>query len=162
MAQTIDVTINGTTYTVEVGDVNASPVEVVVNGERKAVTWQEAQAAPAAPQAAPAAAPAPAAAAPVAPEPAPVPEPAPQRPATGPMPTQTTGAGTPVNAPMPGKVLSVRVNVGDQVKEGDTVCTLEAMKMEMPISAPASGTVTEVVAKVGMNVQYDDPLIMVQ
>ena len=54
MAQTIDVTINGTTYTVEVGDVNASPVEVVVNGERKTVTWQEAQAAPAAPQAAPA------------------------------------------------------------------------------------------------------------
>jgi biotin carboxyl carrier protein len=153
MAQTIEVTINGKTYTVEIGDVNASPVQVVVNGEPKTVTWREASAAPAP-------APAPAASAPAPAEPAPTPEPL--RPATGPMPTQVTGAGTPINAPMPGKVLSVRVAVGDQVKEGDTVCTLEAMKMEMPISASVSGTVTEVVAKVGMNVQYDDPLIMVR
>jgi biotin carboxyl carrier protein len=155
MAQTIEVTINGKTYTVEIGDVNASPVEVVVNGERKTVTWQEAQAAPAAPVTAPAVQ-APAPAAPAAPAPAPQPA------AAAPAPGTPSGAGTPINAPMPGKVLSVRVAVGDQVKEGDTVCTLEAMKMEMPISSSVSGTVTEVVAKVGMNVQYDDPLIMVR
>jgi biotin carboxyl carrier protein len=148
MAQTIEVNINGKTYTVEIGDVNASPVEVVVNGERKTVTWREASAVPAA-----------AAPAPVAPAAAPA---APAEPAPAPEPAPASGEGTPINAPMPGKVLSVRVAVGDQVKEGDTVCTLEAMKMEMPISSSVSGTVTQVVAKVGMNVQYDDPLIMVR
>jgi glutaconyl-CoA/methylmalonyl-CoA decarboxylase subunit gamma len=48
-----------------------------------------------------------------------------------------------VEAPMPGKILSVKVKVGDSVKEDDELCILEAMKMENPIMAPVSGKVVE-------------------
>ena len=46
-----------------------------------------------------------------------------------------------VTAPMAGKVIDVKVNVGDAVNEDDDLVILEAMKMEMPIVAPESGTV---------------------
>jgi glutaconyl-CoA/methylmalonyl-CoA decarboxylase subunit gamma len=48
-----------------------------------------------------------------------------------------------VEAPMPGKILSVKVKAGDMVKEDDELCILEAMKMENPIVAPVSGKVVE-------------------
>ena len=48
-----------------------------------------------------------------------------------------------VEIPMPGKILSVKVKVGDTVKEDDEICLLEAMKMENPIVAPVSGKVVE-------------------
>ena len=48
---------------------------------------------------------------------------------------------------------------GNAVKEGDTVCTLEAMKMEMPISATTAGTVAGIHVAVGANVAFDDPLV---
>jgi len=51
--------------------------------------------------------------------------------------------------------------VGAQVKEGDTVCTLEAMKMEMPIGATASGTVKGIHVNVGDVVAYDAPLVSI-
>ncbi|TEU14383.1 MAG: acetyl-CoA carboxylase biotin carboxyl carrier protein subunit, partial [Anaerolineales bacterium] len=50
---------------------------------------------------------------------------------------------------------------GDSVSEGDTVCTLEAMKMEMPISSTVSGAVKSIHTKVGDTVAYDDPLVTV-
>ena len=43
-----------------------------------------------------------------------------------------------------GKIISVDVKPGDEVKEGDTICILESMKMENPILAPVDGTITEV------------------
>ncbi len=49
-----------------------------------------------------------------------------------------------VEVPMTGKIISVNVKPGDEVKEGDILCLLESMKMENPILAPVSGTVTEV------------------
>ncbi|MCP4683248.1 MAG: acetyl-CoA carboxylase biotin carboxyl carrier protein subunit, partial [Desulfobacterales bacterium] len=49
-----------------------------------------------------------------------------------------------VIAPMGGKVIDVKVKPGDAVNEGDEVVLLEAMKMELPIVAEASGTVKEV------------------
>lgn len=69
--------------------------------------------------------------------------------------------GAAIKAPMPGKILSIRVKVGDTIAEGDTVCTLEAMKMEMPISATAGGTVKAIHINVGDNVANDDPLVTV-
>jgi len=48
-----------------------------------------------------------------------------------------------VEFPIPGKVLSVNVSQGSEVKEGDVLCTLESMKMENPILAPCSGTITK-------------------
>ena len=49
-----------------------------------------------------------------------------------------------IEVPITGKIISVEVKPGDEVKEGDTICILESMKMENPILAPADGTITEV------------------
>ncbi len=49
-----------------------------------------------------------------------------------------------IEVPITGKIISVEVKPGDEVKEGDTICMLESMKMENPILAPVDGTITEV------------------
>ena len=49
-----------------------------------------------------------------------------------------------VEVPLTGKIISVNVKPGDAVKEGDTLCLLESMKMENPILAPVDGTITQV------------------
>jgi len=49
-----------------------------------------------------------------------------------------------IEVPITGKIISVEVKPGDEVKEGDTICILESMKMENPILAPIDGTITEV------------------
>jgi glutaconyl-CoA decarboxylase len=48
-----------------------------------------------------------------------------------------------IEAPMPGKIISVNIKVGDIVKEYDEIVILESMKMENPIVAPVSGKVVE-------------------
>ena len=58
-----------------------------------------------------------------------------------------------VQAPMPGTILSVKVSVGQQVKKGDTVAVLEAMKMENEIPAPQDGTVSSVGVSNGATVE---------
>ncbi len=63
-------------------------------------------------------------------------------------------------APMGGKVLSVNVAVGDSVSEDDEVAILEAMKMEMPISASDGGTVKEIKVKEGDAVEADQVMIV--
>lgn len=64
-------------------------------------------------------------------------------------------------APMPGKVLTVRRNVGDDVKAGDVVVILEAMKMENEITSNRDGKITEVRVKEGDSVDADDVLVVV-
>ena len=66
---------------------------------------------------------------------------------------------TQVGAPMPGMVASIAVSVGQKVKEGETLVTLEAMKMFAAISAPAAGTVQEICIKIGDNVESKDLLV---
>jgi pyruvate carboxylase subunit B len=56
---------------------------------------------------------------------------------------------TPVAAQMPGKVLRVMVKAGQRVKEGDSLLVLEAMKMEVQVSSPVSGTVCTVSVSAG-------------
>ena len=56
-------------------------------------------------------------------------------------------------APMPATVVRMEVAPGDVVKRGDTLIVLEAMKMELPVRAPADGTVTRINCKVGELVQ---------
>ena len=68
---------------------------------------------------------------------------------------------TQVGAPMPGMVASVAVNVGQIVKEGETLVTLEAMKMFAAIAAPKSGTIEEVFVKVGESVESKDLLVRI-
>ncbi len=65
---------------------------------------------------------------------------------------------THVGAPMPGMVASIAVNPGQQVKEGETLLTLEAMKMFAAITAPRAGVVEEVGVKVGDSVEAKDLL----
>jgi biotin carboxyl carrier protein len=49
-----------------------------------------------------------------------------------------------IEVPITGKIISVNVKPGDKVKEGDTLCMLESMKMENPILAPVGGTISQV------------------
>ena len=65
-------------------------------------------------------------------------------------------------APMGGKIIDVKVKVGDAVNEGDEVIILEAMKMELPIAADASGTVKEVKCGKGDTVEAEGVLIVLE
>lgn len=66
-----------------------------------------------------------------------------------------------ITAPMPGIILDVRVKVGDQVKAGDTVVKLEAMKMENDVRATVSGVISEVRVSKGANVTVGEILVVV-
>ena len=67
-----------------------------------------------------------------------------------------------LKAPMPGKILEVLVKVGDQVHEDDEVIMLEAMKMENPIYAPASGTVKEIKVKANDSVETEQLMMVIE
>ena len=67
--------------------------------------------------------------------------------------------GSPVNAPMPGTILDVKVSVGQAVKKGDVLVILEAMKMENEIMAPKDATVASVVVSKGASVNSGDVLV---
>jgi propionyl-CoA carboxylase alpha chain len=68
-----------------------------------------------------------------------------------------TGGG--LVAPMPGRVIEVRVAADQPVEKGDTLLVLEAMKMEHRVTAPAEGTVAEVLVAVGDQVAKDQALL---
>ena len=138
-------TINGKKYEVEV-----EKLEAYKSLDRNGV------AAPAAPVL-PASAPVqrPAAPAPVAAAPAPAPAPA-----AAPAPTAAAPAGaTTVEAPMPGKILNIKVSEGQAVKFGEVVVIMEAMKMETEIVAPADGTVSKILVKAGDSVDTGAALV---
>ena len=125
----------------KLGDNDMKNYTITVNGNVYDVTVEEgastgAVSAPAAPKAAPKAAAAPAA------------KPA----ATG------TAGSVKINAPMPGKIVDVKVRVGDAVKKGQTVLVLEAMKMENDIVAPEDGTVASINAAVGSAVEAGETI----
>ncbi len=82
-------------------------------------------------------------------------------------PKAGTNAGGPkvsggVYPPMPGKISEVSVSVGDKVKQGQTVCILEAMKMFNELKAPSEGTVKEVNVEPGSAVTPNDLLVLVE
>ena len=70
--------------------------------------------------------------------------------------------GTPVTVPMVGKIVAVTVKVGDKVQENDQVAVLEAMKMEMPVVAPVSGTVKEIHINAGQEVEAEQTLVIIE
>ena len=136
--------INGQDYKCAVEEIEAGKTNVTVNGkvyevETAAPAAQKPVAKPAAPAPKPAAAPAPKAEAPKA------------APAAG---------GLQIKSPLPGSVIKVLVSEGQAVKKGDTLLTLESMKMENAIMAEADGTVKQIAVTPGQNVMQDDLLIV--
>ncbi|HSJ69134.1 MAG TPA: acetyl-CoA carboxylase biotin carboxyl carrier protein subunit [Anditalea sp.] len=64
-----------------------------------------------------------------------------------------------IKAPMPGLIFDIKVQVGDQVKKGDPVLVLEAMKMENILKSPGDGEVKEIKVKKGASVEKNQVLI---
>jgi len=86
------------------------------------------------------------------------------RPATtvaSPQPVVSSAGGNAVSAPMPGKIISVKVAKGQQVKNGDVVVILEAMKMEQEIKSTFSGAVIDVLVGAGDTVKKEQALILI-
>jgi biotin carboxyl carrier protein len=67
-----------------------------------------------------------------------------------------------VEVPITGKIVSVNVKAGDEVKEGDVLCVLESMKMENPILAPVDGTITEVGVAVDQVVKPGEVIAVIE
>ncbi len=72
-----------------------------------------------------------------------------------------TGKAAEVRAPLPGVILQVLVRPGDEVNAGQTLCTLETMKMENAIKADSGGKVTAVNITPGQSVLQDEVLIVI-
>ena len=70
-------------------------------------------------------------------------------------------AGEAVKSPMPGNILKIQVTQGQQVKEGDVLIILEAMKMENEIVATKSGSVAQILVTKGQVVETGSPLIVI-
>jgi biotin carboxyl carrier protein len=67
-----------------------------------------------------------------------------------------------VHPPMPGRVISIKVKVGDSVKTGSPLLVLEAMKMQNEIVSPREGKVVEIRTSEGSLVDVDDVLVLIQ
>lgn len=118
---------------------------ITVNGNVYNVTVEEGTGSVSAPAPVAQAAPAPVQKA--APAPAPVAAPKAAPAATG------AAGSVKVNSPMPGKIISIKANVGKAVKKGEVILILEAMKMENEIVAPSDGTVASINVTAGQSVE---------
>ena len=143
--------INGKDYQCAVEEIEAGKANVTVNGKTYQVETAQAaapkpkiQAGTAASVAKPAAVPAAASKAEAKPAAAPA----------------APAAGVQVKSPLPGSVIKVLVSEGQAVKKGDTLLTLESMKMENAIMAEQDGPVKQIAVTPGQNVMQDDLLIV--
>lgn len=140
MLRKFKIKIDGTEYLVEMEELTepgAAPAPV---------------AAPVAPAPAPVA---PVPSAPAAPAPAPAPAPSP-----APAPVAPAGADA-QTAPMPGKIIELKRNVGDVVAQNDCILVLEAMKMENAIVAERAGTISAIHVTAGQMVNPGDALFTI-
>jgi biotin carboxyl carrier protein len=141
---TFDVTVAGKSYHVEVPDPGGMPLEVIVDGQAFKVevagteAWVGSQAIPIGVQASF--------------------SPLRRTPLSQATPPACAN-GEEILAPMPGTILSVDVQPGQQVEGGQIVCVLEAMKMKNPIRACRGGSVVETAVQAGQNVAYGDLLV---
>ena len=136
-------TINGTEYNVAVNSVTFDRAEVVVNGVTYHVKIENAKGAD------PVSMPAEASEieAPVS--------------VDAPVAVAATGAGKPVNSPLPGVIVGIKVKVGDKVKAGQVVASLEAMKMENEIQSEYDGVVTSMNVSQGDSVLEGAPIVTI-
>ena len=140
--------INGAEYKCAVEEIEAGKTNVTVNGKVYTVETEAPKVEAPAPKAAPAPAPKPAAPKAEAPK------------AEAPKPAAPAAGGLQVKSPLPGSVIKVLVSEGQAVKKGDTLLTLESMKMENAIMAEQDGTVKQIAVTPGQNVMQDDLLFV--
>ena len=133
--------INGAEYKCAVEQIAAGKTNVTVNGKVYEVETESA--------------------APVKPVAKPAPKSA-AAPAAAPKvePAAPVAGGAQIKSPLPGSVIKVLVSVGQAVKKGDTLLTLESMKMENAIMAENDGVVKQIAVSAGQNVMQDDLLIV--
>jgi propionyl-CoA carboxylase alpha chain len=136
MPKTLQVKVGERWYTVEVGDVRTSPVRVLVDGEPVEVDIRQDSTDGAAEQ--------------TTEDPPAQPEAPSRRPAS---------ALKKFTAPMPGVIVSVAVESGDQVVTGDEVCVLEAMKMQQVLRSDWTGIVRAVHVHPGQQVRDGEPIV---
>jgi biotin carboxyl carrier protein len=137
-------TINGNEYEVAIGEIVENEAVVTVNGEEYKVAWE--------PEAEPE-------------KKVVVRKPAAESADSSSDAGETSAAvntNNAVKAPLPGVITSINVNVGDEVKAGDTLLVLEAMKMANNIEAEKDGKVTAICVKPGQSVMEDDALVVVE
>ncbi|MFQ5924728.1 MAG: biotin/lipoyl-containing protein [Dehalococcoidia bacterium] len=143
MVKSFRLVINDRQYTVEIGDLAHSPLTVVVNGETYKVDVQGQLIGSAKPATSV------------------VREAGPERkvvdPPLAPRPRVEAVAGA-VTAPLPGKVLEIKVKEGDRVKTGDVLFVAESMKMEITIPAPGDGVIKAIRVAVGQTVRQGEVL----
>ena len=132
-------TIDGKKYEVTIGEIVDNIASVTVNGEDYKVEMEPEKPKVVRPVAASA--------------------PAPSSDEQGSRPINANNA---VKAPLPGTIIEIKVNVGDEVKAGDTVVVLEAMKMANNLTAEKSGKVTAVCVQPGQSVMEDDALVVIE
>lgn len=137
-------TINGNQYEVAIGDIVENEVVVTVNGEEYKVEWES------------------------------EPEEEKKKPVLGKPKAESVDSGSAsadttavntnnaVKAPLPGVITSIEVAVGDEVKAGDTLLVLEAMKMANNIEAEKDGKVTAICVQPGQSVMEDDALVVIE
>ena len=134
--------INGNLYNVVIGDIEENIAHVEVNGTHYTVEMEKK------PKAAPA--------------PKPVVRPA-AKPAAAPVAKPAAGgAKSGVKSPLPGVILDIKVNVGDEVKKGQTLIILEAMKMENSINADKDGKVAAINVSKGESVLEGTDLVIIE
>ena len=143
-------TVQGVDYDVEIEEVEGNLAKVKVNGIPFEVELKQPINAARAITKPKVAAPQPAAPAP--------------RPAVAPVAAApvSSGAGTPLKAPLPGTITSIAVKVGDKVNMGNTVLVLEAMKMQNNIEAEQSGTITSIAVNPGDSVMEGTVLLTIE
>jgi len=100
-------------------------------------------------------------------------QPAPKAERPAPQPKQETKAEAPkkvaakagqevIKAPMPGTILSINVKEGDNVKKGQILLILEAMKMENEIVSPRDGKIAKIVVSKGSSVNTGDDMVIIE
>ena len=135
-------TINGNKYEVVVGDITDNIATLTVNGEEYTVEMEK------------------------------QPEPEKKKPVVkaaaaadsddAPANKGAVNKANAIKAPLPGVITDILVAEGDEVKAGDTVIVLEAMKMANNLAAEKDGKVTAICVKIGESVMEDDALVVIE
>lgn len=134
--------INGTEYKVAIGKIDENNIaHVEVNGTAYNVEMEKKAAAPKV----------------VAPKPVATPAPKADAPKAAP----ASGKGSPVKTPLPGVILEIKVKEGQEIKKGQPVIVLEAMKMENNINADRDGVVTAILVKIGDSILEGADVVMI-